>query len=151
MRDPRTVIISGFLNATGEPLRRTARFIGRYTRNFPAADSWLARPSAVLVNAYRTFLSPYKGYNCAHAGAGRLSCSDVAETAFTDLPFSAAIKQIEVQFDRCRSAFISLQSDLIDQALNHLPRLGDHVNVSFLACNGNAGCCGGPPPAPPPP
>lgn len=143
-------LVRGLLKALRRPLRKTANAVSRHSHRLPALDLGLARISGWLVAAYRRHLSPHKGYRCAHAVAGFASCSEVAGSAFAQEPFSGAIGQIEKQFGRCRRSYLALQSDLFDQAAQHLPNFESTADWARLALEADT-CCpdnGGPPPPP---
>lgn len=153
MQKIRRFFVRGLLRTLIGPLRGAARLIARHSARAPVVDRSLARLSASAVHVYRAFLSPYKGYVCAHAAVGGLSCSDVGVSAFMDLPFSGAVQTLEAQAGKCHAAFIAPDSDIFGQAWQHLPTFGSHGDVSFLACQGDSACCMCTPrqPIPPPP
>lgn len=73
----------------------------------------------LLVRFYRRFISPYKGFRCAHGALHGISCSDVALQALTTKPFFSALADIQSQRSACRLAHESIKlqgglgSDLI--------------------------------------
>lgn len=153
MTQLRRSLVSSLIRALRQPLRKAAIALSHYSNRIPVFDLGLARLSAWLVSAYRAYLSPHKGYHCAHAAAGFASCSEVASTAFAGLPFSAAVHRIEEQFGQCRRSYWALQSNIFDQAWQQLPNFESTADWARLTIETEE-CCppgGGPPPPPPPP
>jgi putative component of membrane protein insertase Oxa1/YidC/SpoIIIJ protein YidD len=92
----------------------------------------------IAVAAYRRWLSPRKGFVCAHgAVTGEPSCSAVAAQALRHGTLSSAVPVIRAQFQRCRRSYAAFKSDVFDAANAHL------AQFSTLATAGAVGCCGG--------
>lgn len=98
----------------------------------------LALAAYVCVSAYRRWISPRKGFRCAHGAlTGEPSCSDVAARAFRKTTFTQAVPIVRAQFHRCRRTYAAYRNDLIDAANNHL------AQFASLAAAGAIGCCPG--------
>ena len=70
-----------------------------------AIDSWLRRLLILLISAYQRYLSPHKGYSCAHRLLhGGESCSCHVKNALTETDLLTAIRPIQNPLCRlCRS------------------------------------------------
>ncbi len=71
--------------------------------------NWLATS---LIPAYRRFVSPHKGFRCAHHalhGAG--SCSAFGLAAFETQPFGQAWALLRGRFKECRRAYLVMTSE----------------------------------------
>jgi putative component of membrane protein insertase Oxa1/YidC/SpoIIIJ protein YidD len=103
------------------------------------ADRGLALLAWLGVLWYRRWISPHKGFDCAHGAlTTEPSCSAVGLQAFGEKTFSEAIPIILAQFSRCRSTYARYQNDLINDANTHLAQFG------ALAATGVViGCCPG--------
>ncbi len=134
-------VVRVLLRTLRQPLRTAARATSRFSHKLAIVDRGLSRLSAVMVAAYRAFLSPHKGYRCAHAVIGGASCSEVALAAFSRQPFSEAIPGIEEQFGLCQRAYVALYSDLFDQAWQHLPSFDSSFDLMRSMLQGDAECC----------
>lgn len=65
----------------------------------------LARSAVMGIEAYRRYLSPYKGYACAyHAATGRSSCSRYAQHAIGRRGVWAGVVLLRRRFARCALA-----------------------------------------------
>jgi putative component of membrane protein insertase Oxa1/YidC/SpoIIIJ protein YidD len=106
-------------------------------------DRTLALTAYLGVASYRRWLSPWKGFACAHGVLTREpSCSEVAARALLTTTFSKSIPVITNQFECCRRSYGAYRNDLIGAANNHLLQFGSLAGVSAL------GCCGSPVPGP---
>ena len=107
---------------------------GPWSRKFRPVDGALARIGYLGIKGYRKYLSPIKGYRCAHARvSGGPSCSAAALAAFHAHPFSEAIAETQLQFDRCRDAGCRVNADIFDQAQQHLPSMATDL-LPLMAC-----------------
>jgi putative component of membrane protein insertase Oxa1/YidC/SpoIIIJ protein YidD len=95
------------------------------------------------IGLYRRYVSPYKGFSCAHrVFNGGSSCSTFAEQAIRDHGVWAALPMIKCHFLECREAYSALQSLLRVQEQtgegkkgSPLTKQGDCcVNVCTLPC-----------------
>ncbi len=65
----------------------------------------LAKLSVTAINLYQHYISPHKGYCCAHrAYTGEDSCSQYAKVAIQDNGLFSAFPLIRKQFNRCSFA-----------------------------------------------
>lgn len=80
------------------------------------------------VQGYRRYISPYKGFRCAHGAlTGQPSCSEVAVNALRRHRFTKAIRIIRAQLTRCRATYLQF-NDVITSAADHVsqfPALAD--------------------------
>ena len=125
-----------------------ARRLARVTQRSPIMDTLLARATAPFISTYRMLLSPYKGFRCAHAiVTDEPSCSDVALNAFRTTTFASAVVIVDEQLVKCRHSYLTSYSNLIDEAINHLPSLSGSADY---AMNVGAFDCCDPDSTPPP-
>lgn len=67
------------------------------------------RTAIILIKAYQHFLSPIKGYQCAHRLLhGGSSCSWVGLEAFSTYRFDEAVYIIRSRFRECHQAALEL-------------------------------------------
>ena len=65
----------------------------------------LTKLSISAINLYQRYLSPHKGYCCAHrVYTGEDSCSQYAKVAIAEYGLFSAFPLIREQFDRCSLA-----------------------------------------------
>lgn len=71
-----------------------------------------AKPAAVLaISGYQRYLSPLKGYHCAHASLyGGPSCSEFGKRAIQANGLLGGLILLEDRFRACHQAAITLQS-----------------------------------------
>lgn len=71
-----------------------------------------ARPAAVAaIGAYQRYLSPYKGYHCAHAVLyGGLSCSEYGKQAIQANGLASGLLLLRERFRACHQAAVTLRS-----------------------------------------
>jgi putative component of membrane protein insertase Oxa1/YidC/SpoIIIJ protein YidD len=95
------------------------------------------------IGLYRRYVSPYKGFSCAHrVFNGGSSCSVFAEEAIRDHGLWAALPMIRRHFVECRKAYAALQGlwqveeqPGEDKKGSPLTKQGDCcVNVCTLPC-----------------
>lgn len=61
------------------------------------------------IGVYRRYLSPWKGFRCAHAALhGRGSCSDFGLRVYERHPFATATALMRRRFAACRRAYLTL-------------------------------------------
>jgi len=94
--------------------------------------------SIFLISVYQRFISPYKGFNCAHHVLhGEQTCSNAVKTLISENGFLSALPLIHGRFAECREAF----NTIIDQ------RVADHradlacdfpCDISFGSCGGES-------------
>lgn len=69
------------------------------------AHGFIARLAATAIRAYQRWVSPYKGFVCAHRHLHQgYSCSEFARRAVLDRGVVAALPEIWNQFRGCREA-----------------------------------------------
>lgn len=99
-------------------------------------DRTLALVACVGVRLYQKFISPRKGFVCAHGAlTGELSCSEAAAVALSRMTLSEAIPVMRGQFNKCRRTYSKFRRDMFDQANSQLAQIGT------LAAAGAIGCC----------
>lgn len=87
------------------------------------------------IGLYRRYVSPYKGFSCAHrVFNGGSSCSAFAEQAICDHGLWAALPMIKRHFVECREAYAALQG-----LLRAEEQSGEGKNDSPLTQQGD--CC----------
>ena len=65
----------------------------------------LTKISISLINVYQYYISPHKGYHCAHRTyTGEDSCSQFAKLAIQDNGLFSAFPLIKEQFNKCSFA-----------------------------------------------
>jgi len=65
----------------------------------------LTKLSITAINLYQNYISPHKGYCCAHrAYTGEDSCSQYAKVAIAENGFFSAFPLIREQFNKCSFA-----------------------------------------------
>lgn len=68
-------------------------------------DPALGRLAVGLTRGYQRFLSPYKGFTCAHrARHGGPSCSEYAVSVFTAEGLCAGLRRLASRFRACHAA-----------------------------------------------
>ncbi len=77
----------------------------------PIASGVVASSVLLAIRAYQRWISPYKGFHCAHAMLhGGPGCSGYAAEAIRSLGVIGALGPIRVRFRDCRAAFETLAS-----------------------------------------
>ena len=70
-----------------------------------------ARSAATLITAYQRFLSPYKGYCCAHRALnGGLSCSQAIKRLVLRYGLLVSWPLVRARLDSCREAYVELMA-----------------------------------------
>ena len=70
----------------------------------------LSKLSITAITLYQHYISPHKGYCCAHrVFTGEDSCSQYAKTAIAEHGLFSAFPLIKEQFDRCSFAAEEIQ------------------------------------------
>lgn len=101
-------------------------------------DRALALITLGAVRLYQRFISPHKGFACAHGAlTGDMSCSEAAADALSRMTFSEAVPKVREQFNKCRRTYSKFRRDMFDQANSQLEQIG------ALATVGAIGCCPG--------
>ncbi len=79
---------------------------------------WPSHAAALLITAYQRYLSPLKGYSCAHRVLhGNESCSQYVKQAVLRLGLSDAWPDSRQRFRDCRSAYLTIMASRNDQDL----------------------------------
>jgi putative component of membrane protein insertase Oxa1/YidC/SpoIIIJ protein YidD len=69
-------------------------------------------PAVLALAAYQRWISPWKGFRCAHrVFHGGSSCSEFARAAIVDAGLLSAWPRIRVRLAGCRRAYASLRSN----------------------------------------
>lgn len=67
--------------------------------------------AVLAIDGYRRFVSPYKGFSCAHHKVhGDGSCSDYGRSVFRRHGVRAGLKLMRIRFDECKSAAQTMQA-----------------------------------------
>lgn len=112
---------------------------------FRPLDRLLGRWARELVKFYRLHLSAHKGYKCAYALAtGGPTCSTFAMEAFGQHGIAGAMREMTLQFGRCKQAKINLGYDkgLIGEALSNATVAYSQVPPDPVKKTDDGGCCG---------
>lgn len=90
----------------------------------------------VLIKFYQRFISPYKGFHCAHHVVhGNDTCSNAVKNLIIKYGFFKALPFIRDRFDDCRSAYDYLHTDLVQS---------HHIDIPCdIPCDFDVGDCGG--------
>ena len=76
----------------------------------PNLERWPARGLATLITFYQRYLSPYKGFRCAHCVLhGGASCSAHAKTLLLRRGIVRACQGMRARFAACASAAAELE------------------------------------------
>ncbi|MEJ2456169.1 MAG: membrane protein insertion efficiency factor YidD [Candidatus Thiodiazotropha sp.] len=66
-------------------------------------------PAVLAISGYQKFVSPYKGFSCAHrAVSGGHSCSEHIKQLIIERGLFASIEEIRQRFNDCKSAALCL-------------------------------------------
>ncbi|MCG8427940.1 MAG: membrane protein insertion efficiency factor YidD [Chromatiales bacterium] len=66
-------------------------------------------PAVAAINGYQQYISPYKGFSCAHRVAtGEVSCSEFAKQVIHKKGLISALKDIFHRLDECKKVAIYL-------------------------------------------
>ena len=90
-------------------------------------DPALGQLMVALIRGYQRFLSPYKGYACAHrVKFGGASCSEYGRQVFAAEGWQAGLAKLMARFRACRAASRSFEkgrftSRVHDEALDAPP------------------------------
>lgn len=69
----------------------------------------LSRPFAVAITGYQRYISPYKGFCCAHrVKHGGMSCSEYAKQTLLHHGVWRAIPAVRQRFKECKVAAVAL-------------------------------------------
>jgi len=80
-----------------------------------ARTQWPVRFFAALITAYQRYISPYKGFRCAHRVAhGGLSCSAYAKRQLLRRGVVATIRRMRARFAACAAAAVMLHAAAAD-------------------------------------
>ncbi len=72
----------------------------------------LARAALGSIWIYQTWISPYKGFRCAHSVLhGGSGCSGYAKSVIRNHGFFRAIPMVKQRFRACRVAYFTLRHD----------------------------------------
>ena len=76
-----------------------------------ARNRWSVRCLAALITAYQRYVSPYKGFCCAHRVAhGGLSCSAYAKRQLLRRGIGEAARRMRMRFAACAAAAVLLHA-----------------------------------------
>jgi putative component of membrane protein insertase Oxa1/YidC/SpoIIIJ protein YidD len=85
-----------------------------------ALDPALGQLMVALIGGYQRFLSPCKGYACAHrVKFGGASCSEYGRQVFASEGWQAGLAKLKARFRECHAASRSLGAERLDS------RVGD--------------------------
>jgi putative component of membrane protein insertase Oxa1/YidC/SpoIIIJ protein YidD len=75
-------------------------------------DPAIGKLAVVLIRGYQRYLSPFKGYSCAHrVKHGGESCSEYARKVFTDVGWRVGLVRLKARFHACSAASRALRAD----------------------------------------
>ena len=99
------------------------------------------------INGYQRFISPYKGFRCAHRALhGRASCSEFAKCAITRCGLPLFPFLLCRRFKRCAAAADELSRRSILDPQKPSERMTRTMERECRSCEedvGEAGCCFG--------
>ncbi|MEM1297870.1 MAG: membrane protein insertion efficiency factor YidD [Pseudomonadota bacterium] len=117
----------------------------------PGMASWI---SLRLIGAYQRWISPYKGFRCAHSILhGGTGCSGYAKAAIREHGIWSAIAPIRQRFRDCRAAMITLNQAPPEDSRDDEPgtppkrkkqqgeRFCTKTDCTLAACEAPASCC----------
>ncbi|MEO8754690.1 MAG: membrane protein insertion efficiency factor YidD [Casimicrobiaceae bacterium] len=91
---------------------------------------------AVLIEGYQRYISPHKGFRCAHRVAhGGLSCSGYAKHVLLRRGVAAAMRRMRARFAACAAAAVLLHAAAASAQADTQRR------QARAECAGNAGDC----------
>ena len=97
----------------------------------------LTKLSISAINLYQRYLSPHKGYCCAHrVYTGEDSCSQYAKVAIAEHGLFSAFPLIREQFDRCSFAAQELKDKHKKKSKNN----GNTCNECIPSCDAFSTC-----------
>jgi putative component of membrane protein insertase Oxa1/YidC/SpoIIIJ protein YidD len=86
----------------------------------------LTEISIIAINLYQKYISPHKGFCCAHrVYSGEESCSQYAKSVITQHGLICAIPMIRAQFDRCVFAAEALKKEKKEKKKSDTEVMGD--------------------------
>ncbi|MBP0021586.1 MAG: membrane protein insertion efficiency factor YidD [Cyanobacteria bacterium SBLK] len=110
-------------------LAKTARMIEKSAK----------KTGVELIRSYQKFLSPYKGFSCAHRTLyGGESCSQYVKKTLLEQDLRSAIALSRQRFTDCKTAKIILRSEELEQKKKK--RKQSHPNNSSDGCIDFADC-----------
>ncbi|MCF4970038.1 membrane protein insertion efficiency factor YidD [Nostoc sp. CMAA1605] len=81
--------------------------------NISLFDSWSRNLSTVAITGYQKYLSPHKGFSCAHRVLyGGESCSQYIKRVISEEGLSVALVKSRQRFQECKQANLLLRSRL---------------------------------------
>jgi putative component of membrane protein insertase Oxa1/YidC/SpoIIIJ protein YidD len=126
----------------------------RYSKNWTfrkllsLTDHSLRSIAIFLISGYQRYLSPRKGYSCAHRVAhGGDSCSEYVKNALTDKSLFETTFLARQRFKECNVAYISLKNQFAESkgsvGPNDLCEIIAGIVAAILALifGRNSGCC----------
>ncbi len=112
---------------------------------------WPSQVSVLLITGYQRYLSPLKGYSCAHRVLyGNESCSQYVKQTILGRGLSDAWPDSRQRFRDCRSAYVTIMASRNDQDRseyeefdgdrrknNQNSRSCDPLNTNNYRCSGD--------------
>lgn len=96
-----------------------------------------------LIETYQAWISPYKGFRCAHAVAnGGHGCSGFGKRAFGRYPFQMAIRLLNIRLEECRMAATKLNDERKRKQKNGTYNECTDPTCAYLACDPTPADCG---------
>lgn len=98
----------------------------------------------MLIVFYQRFISPYKGFRCAHAALHHGdSCSQAVKNIIHEHGLLKSRTLIKRRFKSCRQAYETLQVQRDSDDKNKKGRCRDHIDLCNVAdCFPSKGCGG---------
>lgn len=94
-------------------------------------DSWSRKFSTVAITGYQKYLSPHKGFSCAHRVLyGGESCSQYIKRVIAEEGLSVALDKSRQRFQACKQANLLLRSLRVERSPSH--RLSPVIGNSLL-------------------
>lgn len=107
--------------------------------------------AVMAIRLYRRYLSPYKGYRCAHGMLhGGDTCSGFGLRAYRRFPFATAHAVLRRRIEKCREAYLVLMSRAEERRRrrresgkpNHVLDSCGPGDCDLGPCDGPGGCDG---------
>ena len=97
---------------------RTSHSMSAFASHGPRAEGITAHCAALLIRGYQRFLSPYKGFACAHrVHHGGLSCSEFVRRRMLADGFWRGITAARARFRDCRTAAILMANRRLEERM----------------------------------
>jgi len=101
--------------------------------------------SVTTINLYQSYISPYKGFCCAHAALyNDVSCSEWGKHKIIEVGLLKAISEIINRLKDCKHAYSIMLSSIDDESKENNKEDSDYnpfIDKNNIYCCGNALPC----------